>query len=75
MKSARWATRGVSFEDILSGGLKLIPSAALLEGVKKDYDLSVAGRMFFRETDSFTDIIARLAERQDLINSVLNEQR
>lgn len=75
MKSARWATRGVSFEDILSGGLILIPSAAQLEDIKKDYDQSVAGRMFFREPDSFSDIIARLAEQQDLINSFLNERR
>lgn len=75
MKSARWATRGVSFEAILSGELVLIPTGRLLEDIKKDYDQSVSGGMFFSAPDSFADIIERLAEHQDLINRFLNERR
>ncbi|WP_153827378.1 MULTISPECIES: nucleotidyl transferase AbiEii/AbiGii toxin family protein [Idiomarina] len=75
MKSARWATRGVSFEVILSGELVLIPTGRLLEDIKKDYDQSVSGGMFFSTPDSFADIIERLAEHQDLINRFLNERR
>ncbi|KFZ28015.1 nucleotidyltransferase [Pseudidiomarina atlantica] len=72
MKSARWATRGVSFEDILSGELVLIPPDGLLKEIKRDYDQSVSGGMFFSAPDSFADIIERLAKQQDLINSFLN---
>lgn len=75
MKSARWATRGVSFEAILSGALVLIPTGRLLEDIKKDYDQSVSGGMFFSAPDSFADIIERLAKQQDLINSFLNGRR
>ena len=71
MKSARWATRGVSFEDILSGGLVLIPADRLLEEIKRDYEQSVSGGMFFSAPDSFADIVARLAEQQKLINGFL----
>ncbi len=74
MKSARWATRGVSFEDILSGELVLIPPDGLLKDIKKDYDQSVSGGMFFSTPDSFTDIIERLNEQQRLINTFLRER-
>lgn len=74
MKSARWATRGVSFEDILSGELVLIPHDQLLDDIKRDYDQSVSGGMFFSAPDSFADIIERLAEQQGLINGFLKER-
>lgn len=75
MKSARWPTRGVSFEDILSGELVLIPPDRLLTDIKKDYDQSVSGGMFFSAPDSFVDIVERLNEQQELINGFLKGRR
>ena len=50
MKSARWATRGVSFEDILDGGLVLTPAEKLLSELEKDFEQSVSGNMFLSNT-------------------------
>lgn len=73
MKSARWVTRGVSFEEIFSGNLVLIPSGDLLNHIKSDFERSVDGGMFFAVPDNFNDIIERLKEQQTLINAYLKE--
>jgi len=71
IKSARWSTKGVSFEDILSGELVLIPPNGLLKEIKKDYYRSVSGGMFFSAPDDFADIVTRLAKQQEQINDYL----
>lgn len=73
MKSARWVTRGVSFEEIFSENLVLIPSGDLLQNIRNDFARSVTGGMFFTPPDNFEEIIERLDEQQTLINEYLKE--
>lgn len=68
MKSQRWAQPGVDYDLVLSGGLVLIPEAGRLSSIKKDYQESVAGKMFFSEPDRFDTVVERIFIVQNEIN-------
>lgn len=70
MKSQRWAQPGVDYELVLSGGLVLVPEASRLASIKKDYQESVAGKMFFSDPDDFDAIVERISIAQTSINQV-----
>ena len=68
MKKNRWASPGVNYEAILSGGLLLIPTGERLESIIKDHKDAVTGGMFFTPPDKFMNIVNRLNIVQDKIN-------
>ena len=68
MKKNRWASPGVNYEEVLAGGLLLIPVAERLDGIIKDHEDAVKGGMFFTTPDNFTNIVRRLKSVQNDIN-------
>jgi hypothetical protein len=58
----------VKYETCLWGGLRLIPSAPLLQTLGADYEKMIADGMFEGEPSSFDSIIARLKELAERIN-------
>lgn len=71
MKKLRWEERGVDYEDVISGRLKLIPDAERLAKIAADHEDAINGRMFFtsRQPDNFAVIVRRLLKVQESINS------
>ena len=68
MKKHRWASPGVDYEAILSGGLLLVLDEKRLVEIAKDHDNAIKGGMFFTTPDSFSVILDRLKVVQDQIN-------
>jgi hypothetical protein len=52
----------------LSGGLRLIPEAALLDSLKQDYHAMLSAQMFYGETLPFDRIVERLTTLAQEIN-------
>ena len=73
MKKHRWSTRGVDFEAILSGGLRLIPDGERLRAVNKDHVEAISGKMFFTVPDEFEYIVSRLADAQEVFNQHMRD--
>ena len=69
MKSCRWAEKGVDYQEVLNGQLKLIPDVERLVGISKDHHNAVRGNMFFNTPDGFDQIIERLSVIESKINS------
>ncbi|MFA0811021.1 hypothetical protein [Microbulbifer epialgicus] len=53
MKSARWSEKGVEFEAILRGELKLIPNQKRLTIINADHDKSLEGGMSLQDPGQF----------------------
>lgn len=72
MKKQRWAEKGVDYELVLQGRLKLIPDSDRLVGIAADHKDAINGRMFFtkKQPDSFDEIISRLSKAQNNINKI-----
>ncbi|MDP2522960.1 nucleotidyl transferase AbiEii/AbiGii toxin family protein [Neptunomonas phycophila] len=70
MKKQRWPEKGVDYELILKGQLKLIPEADRLAGISVDHKESIEGRMFFtnQQPSNFEEIIDRVSCAQRSIN-------
>lgn len=70
MKKQRWAEKGVDYELVLQGGLKLVPDAKRLVDIAADHKAAILGRMFFnhRMPDDFDKIVGRILRAQDSIN-------
>jgi hypothetical protein len=58
-----------NYEACLSGGLRLIPEAPLLQALSSDYEKMIADGMFDGEPPTFGSIIARLGELAKEINA------
>lgn len=71
MKKNRWAAADVDYEEILNARMILIPQITRLESIIKDHDDSVMGGMFFSIPDNFLDIVSRISDVQDAINSYI----
>lgn len=52
----------------LSGGLRLIPDAALLDALRQDYQAMVSAQMFYGDVLSFDHIVERLSALEREIN-------
>lgn len=60
---------GYSHYDLcLSGGLRLIPEAALLDALKQDYQAMLSAQMFYGDTLPFDHIVERLTALEKEIN-------
>ncbi len=60
---------GFSHYDLcLSGGLRLIPEAALLDALKQDYQAMLSAQMFYGEALPFDRIVERLTALEKEIN-------
>lgn len=57
------------YERCVSGGLRLVPDTPLLEALRLDYQAMLLAQMFYGETMSFDDIVARLTALEDRINN------
>lgn len=70
MKKQRWPEKGVDYELVLKGQLKLIPSTQRLKEITTDHKDAIQGRMFYinHQPDSFDQIIRRLSLIQDNLN-------
>ncbi|MCB0256952.1 MAG: nucleotidyl transferase AbiEii/AbiGii toxin family protein [Anaerolineae bacterium] len=68
MKKQRWAEKGVDYEAVLDGKMKLIPDPDRLAGIQEDHNEAIQGRMFYTQPDDFNQIVARLSRAQDDIN-------
>lgn len=68
MKQARWSMRGVDFEQVAQGGLKLVPEGNRLDEIRKDHDDATSGGMFYDQPDKFDAIITRLTTFQTDFN-------
>lgn len=69
MKQQRWSVAGVDYTQVAKGGLRLVPDdAERLDGIAKDHQIAIAGRMFFKDPDGFDKIIERLKHVQDEFN-------
>ena len=74
MKTERWAQKGVDFEQVLNGELKLIPDSSRLAGIAEDHQTAIDGGMFFNTPDDFSTIVDRLNKTQESINEALSQQ-
>jgi len=74
MKKNRWASPGVNYEAILSGGLLLIPAGERLKSIIKDHKDAVTGGMFFTPPDEFINIVKRLSTVEEEINILYRDQ-
>ena len=72
MKKHRWSEKGVDYEQILTGGLVLIPSDERLTAIAQDHQDAIQGQMFFKQADSFDQIIQRLTVVQGSFNQSRN---
>ena len=52
----------------MSGGLRLIPEAALLDALKQDYQAMLSAQMFYGEALPFDRIVERLTALEKEIN-------
>ena len=68
MKQHRWSQKGVDYEEVLSGNLRLIPEEERLETITQDHQTSVEGGLFVKDPPKFDDIINRLKEIEGRIN-------
>ncbi|WP_444899874.1 nucleotidyl transferase AbiEii/AbiGii toxin family protein [Microbulbifer sp. VAAC004] len=69
MKSARWSEKGVEFEAVLRGELKLIPDQNRLALLTADHEESLEGGMFLQDPGQFQDIVARLKQLESKLNA------
>ena len=67
-KKAFWNYSFVSYDDCLSGKLRLIPNQNYLNGLEKDYKQMINAGMFNETPPLFSDIIKHLSELEDEIN-------
>jgi hypothetical protein len=67
-KKAFWHYSFVSYDDCLSGQLRLIPSENYLNGLEKDYKQMINAGMFNETPPLFGDIIKSLSKLEDEIN-------
>lgn len=59
----------MDYTQVAKGGLRLVPDdAERLDGIAKDHQIAIAGRMFFKDPDGFDKIIERLKHVQDEFN-------
>lgn len=56
------------YDRCATGGLRLVPEAALLGALREDYQAMLAAQMFYGETLPFERIIERLAALEQQIN-------
>ena len=58
-----------NYDRCLTGGLRLIPDAPLLDALRRDYQAMLAAQMFYGKTLPFDDIVARLKTLEKAINT------
>jgi len=58
-----------NYDRCLTGGLRLIPDAPLLDALRQDYQAMLAAQMFYGKTLPFDDIVARLETLEKAINT------
>lgn len=68
MKKYRWPVPGVDYEAILRKQLSVVPQRTRLHKIAADHKAAVIGQMFFKEPDSFEQIIEQLADFQERFN-------
>lgn len=68
MKRFRWSEKGVDYDLVANGGLRIIPKIDRLARITQDHKKAIEGGMFFSTPDSFDEIINRLEKLQDNIN-------
>lgn len=56
------------YDRCLKGALRLVPDAALLDALRKDYQAMLDAQMFYGETLPFDDIVERLTRLEQQIN-------
>jgi len=71
MKKQRWPEKGVDFEEVSRGNLRLIPSSDRLKEITQDHQAAIDGGMFFSVPDAFDVIVSRLLEAEDAFNSAI----
>ncbi len=69
MKKSRWSERGVDYDDVPDGKLRLIPEKDRLKAITQDHENSVDGGMFFTRPDDFSEITKRLTDLEKSINA------
>ena len=67
-KKAFWNYSFVSYDDCISGKLRLIPNQNYLNGLEKDYKQMINAGMFNETPPLFSDIIKYLSKLEDEIN-------
>lgn len=72
MKSNRWPTPGVDYNQITEGKLVLVPTGGRLASIAKDHSDALNGGMFFGQMDKFEGIVNRLTVFENAINKNLN---
>lgn len=72
IKNAFFHYSYASYEDCLSGKLKLVPKAAYIKSLKKDYDGMISAGMFIDEPPLFEDIIDSLAKLEESLNEKIS---
>lgn len=72
MKSQRWAERGVDFQQVRQGALRIIPDSDRLEQLREDFNDSIRGGMFYSTPAPFDVIIERLTAFQESFNTQVN---
>lgn len=68
MKRFRWSEKGVDYDLVANGGLRIIPKIDRLARIIQDHKKAIEGGMFFSTPGSFDEIINRLEKLQDNIN-------
>ncbi len=71
MKSNRWVVVGVDYEQIIQGGLTLVPSVDRLNSIVRDHIEAINGGMFFNGSENFEVIQSRLYKIENKINEKL----
>ena len=60
--------RWINFEEIVSGGLRLVPEGPALEALRIDYDEMRSNGILFGDDDSFSTVIERCADIEAKVN-------
>lgn len=68
IKETFYRSRASHYDRCLSGQLRLVPEAPLLDSLRRDYRTMLGAQMLYGDIPSFDDIIWRLATLQDDIN-------
>lgn len=66
-KSLMFADTSASYETALAGSLRLSPSEAIADDLKRDYDAMAV--MFMREPPTFTELLAGIAALEERLNA------
>ncbi len=74
MKDQRYEEKGVEYKAVLEGNIQLIPNSDRLAKIAEDHAAAMEGGMFYEQPDEFGEIIRRIGETQDQLNSTLKKR-